>query len=182
MELARLSAFVVVVLAAPPVLRAQATSAPFQDQINAAVKIRVVGAWGRAELAEPSVSAGTIRYSRARALTSFSAPSALPLSLSLILPQPLPLADVTEVQVPAGNDAVHGAVVGGLLLGGLMLVAGVAASSCDACITSGASAGDVISVTLVAGAIGAGIGALLGSTSTRWKTVYRARAASSPLH
>jgi len=182
MKRARFSALVVMVLVIPLVLRAQATSPPFQDQINAAVKIRVLGVWGRADLTEPKLSADTIRYARSRIHASFSTPSALPLPLSLTLPQPLFLGDVTEVQVPAGNDAGHGAVAGGLLLGGLMLVATVATSSCDSCIASGTSAGDVIGATLVAGAIGAGIGALIGSTSTRWKTVYRAGAASSPPH
>src|SRR5947199_4960255 len=100
-----------------PVLRAQVTSPQFRDEINAAVKIRAVGAWGRAELTEPRVDADTIRYSRARVLASFSTPSALPQPRGLVLPQPLPLEDLTEIQVPSGNDAAHGAVAGGLLLG-----------------------------------------------------------------
>ena len=178
MELTRFSASVVTVLAVPLALRAQTTSAPFQVQINAAAKIRVVGAWGRAELTEPKVSLDSIRYTRSEVLASVATPNALPLPLSLTLPQPLSLADVTEVQVPAGHDTGHGAVAGGLLLGGLMLVAAVATSSCNSCITGGTSAGDVIRGTVVAGAIGAGIGALVGSTSTRWKTVYHAGAAS----
>ncbi|PYP20842.1 MAG: hypothetical protein DMD53_09770 [Gemmatimonadetes bacterium] len=165
-----------------PVLRAQVTSPQFRDQINAAVKIRAVGAWGRAELTEPRVDADTIRYSRARVLASFSTPSALPQPRGLVLPQPLPLEDLTEIQVPSGNDAAHGAVAGGLLLGLIGLVAGVATSSCDSCLGRGASAGNVIGVALIGGAIGAGIGALLGSTSTRWMTVYRTAPSSTSPH
>ena len=165
-----------------PVLRAQVTSPQFRDEINAAVKIRAVGAWGRAELTEPRVDADTIRYSRARVLASFSTPSALPQPRGLVLPQPLPLEDLTEIQVPSGNDAAHGAVAGGLLLGLIGLVAGVATSSCDSCLGRGASAGNVIGVALIGGAIGAGIGALLGSTSTRWRTVYRTAPSSTSPH
>src|SRR5437879_12778804 len=86
-----------------PVLRAQVTSPQFRDEINAAVKIRAVGAWGRAELTEPRVDADTIRYSRARVLASLSTPSTLPQPRGLVLPPPLPLEARSVIQVTSAH-------------------------------------------------------------------------------
>ena len=44
----------------------------------------------------------------------------------------------------------------------------------------GADTGDVVSMTLVSAAVGGGIGALIGATKTRWKTIYRAPGSRAP--
>jgi hypothetical protein len=79
------------------------------------------------------------------------------------------LAEVTQIQIARGSHAGSGAKIGGAVGLGLSLLA-VAVTSGDAWVspTTGQAVGAVVGWT----AIGAGVGALIGSTSPRWITVY----------
>lgn len=79
------------------------------------------------------------------------------------------LGDVRELQVARGSNAGKGAFIGG----GIGLALGIAAvivASTDDWTTP--SAGQAVAGMLVNTAAGAGVGALVGSASTRWRTVY----------
>ncbi len=93
------------------------------------------------------------------------------------LPQPLPLSEISEIQLRA-NAAGRGAVIGGAVAGGFALLGVLPlAAACDdlgAGEQCGIVSAPVIGTVLVVGAGGAGIGALIGASVKRWKTVYRA--------
>ena len=83
------------------------------------------------------------------------------------------LRDVRELQVARGSNAGNGATIGGVV--GLALgIAAVIVASSDPWTTP--SGGQAIAGMLVFTAAGAGIGALAGSASTHWQTVYGADA------
>ena len=65
---------------------------------------------------------------------------------------------------------MSGALIGGLVGAGLGLALGIAMSQDE---FFQATPGDVASVTLVLGAGGAGLGALIGALVPRWRPVYR---------
>ena len=83
------------------------------------------------------------------------------------------LGDVRELQVARGSNAGKGAFIGGGIGLGLSIVAVIALSG-DEWTTP--SAGQAVAGMLLNTAAGAGIGALIGSASTRWRTVYQADA------
>lgn len=94
------------------------------------------------------------------------------------LPRPLPLADISEIQLQR-SAAGRGAAVGAAVLGGFTVLAtlpftrpcrGGLADFGNPC---GASAGDVIMAAMVAGTGGALVGALIGAPIKQWKTIYR---------
>ena len=72
-----------------------------------------------------------------------------------------------------GSNAGKGAFIGGGIGLGLSIVAVIALSG-DEWTTP--SAGQAVAGMLLNTAAGAGIGALIGSASTRWRTVYQADA------
>ena len=88
------------------------------------------------------------------------------------LPSPLAFAAVSEIRVAAGKRTARGAAMGagiGAVLG-LLLVSGLGSEpDCLGCPTE-AEARPVIPLLA---ALGAGVGALIGSGSTGWRTVYR---------
>jgi hypothetical protein len=83
------------------------------------------------------------------------------------------LGDVRELQVAGGSNAGKGAFIGGAIGLGLGIVAVIALSG-DEWITP--SGGQAIAGMFLNTAAGAGLGALIGSASTHWRTVYRADA------
>ena len=83
------------------------------------------------------------------------------------------LRDVRELQVARGSNAGKGAFIGGGIGLALGIAAVIAASSDDWTTPSG---GQAIVGMLLFTATGAGIGALAGSASTHWQTVYGADA------
>ena len=83
------------------------------------------------------------------------------------------LGDVRELQVARGSNAGKGAFIGGAIGLGLSIVAVIALSGDD---WATPSAGQAVAGMLVNTAAGAGIGALVGSASTHWRTVYGADA------
>lgn len=86
-------------------------------------------------------------------------------------PPPIPVARIALIQVPHGSYALLGGKIGAGI-GCVLSLMAVAAGSTDGWTTlSGAEAGRaIVSLTF----IGGGVGALIGSASPRWKTVYRA--------
>jgi hypothetical protein len=83
------------------------------------------------------------------------------------------LGDVRELQVARGSNAGKGAFIGGGIGLALGIVAVIALSGDD---WTTPTAGQAVAGMLVNTAAGAGIGALVGSASTRWRTVYPADA------
>lgn len=154
----------VLLLVVGPIARAAAQdlSAETLQAINAATHARV-------RLAEPGWHrlAGTGRASTDSTLVYVrdGKPSSSLTEVSL--------RDVRELQVSRGSNAGKGAFIGGGIGLGLAIVAVIAASSDEWTTPSG---GQAIGAMLLNTAAGAGIGALIGGASTRWKTVYRADA------
>ncbi|MFL5517261.1 MAG: hypothetical protein ACJ8DJ_13965 [Gemmatimonadales bacterium] len=83
------------------------------------------------------------------------------------------LPEVRELQVARGSNAGKGAFIGGAIGLGLSLVAVIALSGDD---WAAPSSGQAVAGMLVNTAAGAGVGALIGSASTHWRTVYQADA------
>jgi hypothetical protein len=83
------------------------------------------------------------------------------------------VGDIRELQVAGGSNAGKGAFIGGAIGLGLGLVAVVALSGDEWTTPSG---GQAIAGMLLNTAAGAGLGALIGSASTHWRTVYQADA------
>ena len=84
-------------------------------------------------------------------------------------PSAVPLSQVAQVQVKAGSHAGSGAKIGGAIGLGLSLLAIAATAGDDWAAPSGEQA---IAGTMFTTAFCAGIGALVGLTSPRWRTVY----------
>jgi hypothetical protein len=93
--------------------------------------------------------------------------------------QSLNFADISEIQV-RGNFAGRGAITGGVIVGGLALLVTLPFTRpcrggwADLGTPCGVSSGDVLATTIIAGAGGALVGAVIGAPLKRWKTVYRA--------
>jgi hypothetical protein len=83
------------------------------------------------------------------------------------------LRDVRELQVARGSNAGKGAFIGGALGLGLGIVAVIAASGDE---WTAPTAGQAVAGMLIFSGAGAGLGALAGSASTHWRTVYKADA------
>jgi hypothetical protein len=88
-------------------------------------------------------------------------------------PTEVPVRDVRQLQVSHGSNAGKAAFIGGGIGLALGITAVIAASSDDWTTPNG---GQAIVGMLFFTATGAGIGALIGSASTHWQTVYRADA------
>ena len=85
----------------------------------------------------------------------------------------VPLHDVRELQVARGSNAGKGGSLGGVIGLGFGIVAVILASGDD---WTTPTPGEAVTGMLITTAAGAGIGALVGSASTRWRTVYGADA------
>ncbi len=153
-------------LAGAPVLAsAQELGSEVVGQINAASKARVRLIEGsRVTLYSPEADSTSLRFKGGEFVNH--AGNGVQLS------QPLPVAQVAEIQVANGTHAGKGAMIGAVIGAALALLSIAVASSGDDSYyspTTGEAVGGVVVFTL----IGGGIGALIGSTSTRWKPVYR---------
>jgi hypothetical protein len=145
---------------------AQELASGVSHQISAASKVRVQlvgGQWGT--LHQPGLDTAGLSYTGSRFLNRGGG--------YVQLATPLPLAQVTQIQVPNGSLAGRGARIGGALGLGLSLLA-IAATSGDSWVspTTGQAVGAAIAWT----ATGAGVGAIIGSASRRWTTVYKTAA------
>jgi len=83
----------------------------------------------------------------------------------------LQVADMLEIQRPIGSNAGQGAKIGAGIGAGLALLAVIAASGDE---WTAPSAGQAVAAVGIWTLMGAGVGALIGGSSKRWETVYRA--------
>ena len=153
-------------LAGAPVLAsAQELGSEIVGQINASSKARVRLIEGpRATLYSPKADSTSLGFKRGEFVNH--AGSVVQLS------QPLQVAQVAEIQVAKGSNAGKGAMIGAGIGAALALIAIAASSSEDNSYYS-PSTGEYASGVVVLTLVGSGIGALIGSASTRWKPVYR---------
>jgi hypothetical protein len=154
-----------------------------EARINSERRIRVLTAWGPAELNRPVLSGDDLTYWDGK-LVGPIWPGAPRVERVLPegFPQDLQLSEVAQIQV-ARSAMGTGFLTGALLLGTAGLVAGASMTrECEGWLDfyCGADTGDVVSMTLVSAAVGGGIGALIGATKTRWKTIYRAPGSRAP--
>jgi hypothetical protein len=140
-----------------------------QAQVNSQDKLRAFTySWDSVELRSPRLTGLSITYDH----VEMAVP---PRDTAQPFPRPLPLTQVSQLQV-RGSAAKSGAIIGGSVLGGLGLAAGLASTKeCSAFeLVCGSDAGDVVVVTLGSAAVGALLGAVIGSPFKTWKTIYRA--------
>ena len=140
-----------------------------QAQVNSQNRIRAFTySWDPVELYSPRLAGLSITYEN----VEMTVP---PPDTAQAFPQPLLLPQVSQLQV-RGSAAKSGAIIGGSVLGGLGLVAGLASTGeCSAFeLICGSDAGDVVVITLGSAAVGALLGAVIGSPFKKWKTIYRA--------
>ena len=84
-------------------------------------------------------------------------------------PGAVPLSRVAQVQVRAGSHAGSGAKIGGAIGLGLAALGLLVASGDE---WTSPTTGQVVSGLVITPLFGAGVGALVGSASPRWRTVY----------
>ena len=146
-------------------VRAQELPPAVIHQVGAASQVRVrlvEGGWGT--LSGPSMDSVSLSYTGSR----FRGPSG-----RVQLAAPLPMTQVAQIQVPHGSHSGSGARIGGAIGLGITLLAIVATSGSD---WASPTTGQAVVAGMVWTAIGSAVGALIGSGSRRWTTVYTADA------
>jgi len=153
-----LTAVLTVVIAGS--LHAQAdTTSELSSRINGQALIRVGGRWGIRYLVGPHLSG------RSLAFETMNPPDSVATSLTL--------DGVERIQVrgsATGKGAAIGAAIG--LVGGLAAGIGLTSSLCNDGLGCSNAGGGTVFVALVSTAGGALLGALIGSASKRWETIY----------
>jgi hypothetical protein len=141
-------------------LHAQADTSPdLSSRINGQALIRVSGRWGTRYLVGPHLSGRSLAFEAMEPPDSAAAH--------------LMLDSVDRIQVrgnAAGSGALIGAGIG--LLGGLATGIGLTSSLCNDGLGCSNAGGGTAVIALVSTAGGALLGALIGSASKRWKTIY----------
>lgn len=137
---------------------AQTPESTLSTRINGQALIRVSGRWGSRLLVQPRLSGGALTYAATEPADS--------------LASPLRLDSVERIQVrgsAAGTGALIGAIGG--LVGGMALSIGVTSTLCN---DGGCSnqAGGTAGIAIVSTMGGALLGALIGSVSRKWQTIY----------
>lgn len=155
-----------------------------EARINSQERIRVLTAWGPAELYQPVMSGEALTYWDGKLVGPIwpGAPNTERV-LPAGFPQALQLSEVAQIQV-RGSAIGRGFLSGALALGFIGLVTGLSMTNeCEDWLDfyCGADTGDVVSLTLVSAAVGGGIGALIGAMKTKWKTVYEAPRSRAPV-
>jgi hypothetical protein len=142
---------------------AQHLPPPVIQEIHAASKIRVqlIGGGGWRTLHAPAVDSASLSSSHSGFL-----PGTVP---SGELEAPLPVTQVSQIQVLQGSHARTGARIGGAVGLGLSVLA-VAITAGDGWVSP--STGQAVRAVVGWTALGAGLGAAIGSLSPRWTTVY----------
>ena len=131
---------------------------PARAQLGVGSRVRVTSERGKHTGTLVSLDGDSLRYTKA--------------DTSVVTA--LPLASIVRLERSVGKRAAtgRGAMIGGLIGGGFGLFVGIAASTDD----SGwfeVGPGEIAAATAFTGAIGAGLGALIGAASKRdqWETV-----------
>lgn len=141
-------------------LHAQADSgSDLSSRINGQALIRVSGQWGTRYLVRPHLSGRTLAFAAMDPPDSAAAP--------------LLLDSVDRIQVrgnAAGTGVLIGAGIG--LVGGLATGIGLTSSLCNDGLGCSNAGGGTAFIALVSTAGGALLGALIGSASKRWQTIY----------
>lgn len=163
--LVRRSMFCWLVLAATPALaQPQALAPQIVEQINAATSVRVrLVTGGRGTLHAPRADSTSIAFERSAFLNSGGSVVAMP--------APLAIGRIAEIDVPDGSHAGSAAKVGAGVGAGIAIlaVAGCQGTICEP------TASQAVSAVVLWAVIGGAVGALFGSGSPRWKTVYAVR-------
>ncbi|HTR19429.1 MAG TPA: hypothetical protein VMH88_01135 [Gemmatimonadales bacterium] len=146
----------------------QNLSADLATQIAAAGHLRITTATAYGDLFQARVTVGgdSIGYGRGDAVDRRS-------GRRRDLPQPLPVAEVSRIELQNGSHAGTGALIGGsvgLAFGMVMIVA----FANDEFFSEGMSTGDYVALGAIPTAGGALLGTLIGAAVPRWKTVYPA--------
>jgi hypothetical protein len=145
---------------------AQTLPPKLMGQVNAASQIRVRLASGeRGTIDAPTMDTARLSYTGSRVIAKDGS--------TIGVPQPLPLTQITQIQVPHGSNAVRGAKIGAAIGLGIAALAVATTTGSDFASPTPKDGGRAIVGFTV---LGAGLGALLGRTSPRWITVYGATA------
>lgn len=142
--------------------RAQTSDTWLSDRINGAALIRVSGRWGTRYLVQPHFSGGALTFAQIEPPDS--------------VPTPLRLDGVERIQVrgsAAGTGALIGAGIG--FAGGLAAGIGLTSALCNDGLGCSNEGGGTALVVLVSTAGGALLGALIGSVSRKWETIYSSK-------
>ena len=128
------------------------------SRINGAALIRVSGSWGTRYLVQPQLSGRSFAYAAIE-----------PDSLTA----PLMLDSIERIQV-RGNAAGKGALIGAGIgfVGGLASMTAMTSALCHDGLGCSNEGGGTAMVTLATTVGGALLGALIGSVTKRWVTVY----------
>lgn len=142
---------------------AQTTAADsLAERLAAVARIRAHSAAGWMELEHPRLVADSLQFERGQMVDHSGR--------RVAVPGPLALGTIDRIAVREGTHAGRGALIGGAIAAGFGLAAGIAMSQ-DEFFQAGP--GEVAAMTVVFGAGGAGLGALIGALVPRWRPVYR---------
>ena len=151
-------------LAAAAVGAAQGSTADsLAARLDAVARIRAHSAAGWADLERPRLVGDSLAFDRGQMIDRRS-------GRRVAVASPLALAAIDRIDVRAGTHAGRGALIGGVIGAAFGLAVGIAMSQ-DEFFQLGT--GEVAAVTLVFGAGGAGVGALIGAFVPRWRLAYR---------
>lgn len=131
-------------------------------RLDAVARIRTHSAAGWAELEHPRLVGDSLGFDRGQMIERRS-------GRRVAVAGPLDLNTIDRIDALRGTQAGRGALIGGLIGAGLGLALGIAMSQ-DEFFQAGT--GEVAAATLVFGAGGAGLGALIGVLVPRWERVY----------
>jgi hypothetical protein len=150
----------------PSLAAAQLLDTTTIAQINAATRAQLrLRSGARGVVHQPAATASTVAFASAEFLT--------PGGNRATADSPLPVGEIERIQVAIGNAALGGAKIGAGIGAGLALVAALVTAGEDFVSLTPAEA--AVSIVVTAG-FGGLVGALIGSGSTRWQTVYPAAA------
>ena len=144
--------------------RAQAASRPRPDtswlssRINGQALIRVSGSWGTRDLVQPRLSGSSFSYAAMEPDSSAA---------------PMMLDSIVRIQV-RGNSAGTGALIGAGIgfVGGLVSMIALTSALCSDGLGCSNEGGGTAMVTLRTTFGGALLGALIGSQTKKWVTIY----------
>lgn len=124
---------------------------------------RVTGPWGTVRLTDPRVTAAGLEFLASR-------PDEPAAAIAATVPKPIPLDQLSRVQIRANNAGVM--ALGGGLIGALIGYTATQEISQIMGPNPPPSGGESLTGTLKGAMPGALLGALLGSAVRHWKTIY----------